>query len=208
MAHHEDVDFRVVASIGGTFLSIARPFLDQLAKGSQEGTESASQDPGRVVCTATLLALALELQLKAIRTGLRLPVQDTHDLWALYKTLPARTKAEIEGAFDQQLADRNPESLLTLQMRLRRANEHTHRLTRFGTDRTLPTVYTVPALLKRSANAFVAWRYIHESVPPGTGYSDHVFEHSHLRLLSETLAALLANASQAAQSTGLPSDAA
>ena len=59
MAHHPDIDFRMVAGIGATFASLAQPFLDQLSTGLNEGAAQAQLS--LVLTRGALRGLTFEL---------------------------------------------------------------------------------------------------------------------------------------------------
>lgn len=180
---NDHLDFRFATSIGNSYFALARPLLDRMATGLNEGPRAAI-DSGTVFSTATNVALALELYLKAIRIGLKLSVQDTHNLWALYKSLPVDVKATLEGAYDEKLAAKAPTEIFELEICIQRGGEPSDS---FEFPRHEQRSNDLPNLMKRSASMFVAWRYVYESVPPNQKYVFFSFEHSRLRAACEVL---------------------
>lgn len=180
---NDHLDFRFATSIGNSYYALALPLLDRLAAGLHEGPHAAV-DSGTVFSTATNLALALELYLKAIRIGLKLSLPDTHNLWALYKSLPVAAKVSLEAAYDEKMAAKAPTEIFELQICIQRGGKPSDS---FEFPKREQRSNSLPNLMKRSASMFVAWRYVYESVPPNQKFAFFSFEHSRLRAACEAL---------------------
>lgn len=188
------LDFRFATSVANAYFGLARPLLDRLAAGLEEGAHAAT-DAASVFSVATNVALALELYLKAIRIGLKMTSPDTHNLWALYKSLPNEVKTKLEAGYDARVAELLPTQQFDLNICVQRGGSPSDPF-EFPTREARSKL--LPALIKRSAFMFVAWRYVHESVPPTQKHAFFSFEHSHLRIACETLLAFLQQGEQEA----------
>lgn len=188
------LDFRFATSVANAYFGLARPLLDRLAARLEEGAHAAA-DTATVFSIATNIALALELYLKAIRIGLKMTSPDTHNLWALYKSLPNEVKTRLEAEYDARVAERLPTQLFDLNICIQRGGKPSDPI-EFPKHEERSKL--LPALIKRSAFMFVAWRYVYESVPPTQKYAFFSFEHSHLRIACETLLTFLQQGEQEA----------
>lgn len=177
------LDFRFAASIGNAYFELARPLLASLTR-DLDPKAPPVVDASLVFSSATNIALALELYLKAIQIGLRMHPPETHDLWDLYKRLPVNTKASLESAFNAKRAALSPTANCEMQICIQRGPESAPP-DEFPRDASKSN--DLRALLKRSRRMFVAWRYVYESVAPMQTYAFFTFEHAHLRLACETL---------------------
>ena len=179
-------DFRFAFKCAQSFFDLSKPFLEEVGADLNGGVLVAAQDPGALVSAATNLSLSLELFIKSLRIGLGLSVSDTHNLWALYKSLPNNVKQIIEYKYNQKVSSTPKENVLKLNV----AYEHDStgdgpKAPVFPKHQSLST--EAKPLLKRSSNAFVTWRYIYESVKPGERYFFIALEYSHLILLLESI---------------------
>ncbi|WP_199930361.1 hypothetical protein [Sedimenticola thiotaurini] len=179
-------DFRFAFKCAQSFFELSKPFLEEVGSDLNGGVLVAAQDPGALVSAATNLSLSLELFIKSLRVGLGLSVPDTHNFWALYKSLPNNVKQIIESKYNQKVSNTPKEKLFKLNV----AYEHDStgdgpKAPVFPNQQGLST--EVKPLLKRSSNAFVTWRYIYESVKPGERYFFITLEYSHLIILLETI---------------------
>jgi hypothetical protein len=156
------------------------PRIWQLKEGSSAIT--MSDEFGDLVVSATNLAFALELYLKALLTQLDLPVAQNHDLRGLYDGLPQSVRELIEGVYDKALLDE-----------VRRMDGRTSVVIAWGPlerpsfqdSREWPAL---PDVLARSKDLFQSWRYAFEFSPPdGSPYHFRQFEYCFLRCAAEVL---------------------
>lgn len=193
------LDFRFATSVGNAYFGLVRPWLDRLGAGLQQGADAAATDAATVFGVATNMALSLELYLKAIRIGLGLSSQDTHNLWSLYKSIPNDVKARLEAAYDAKVGAMTPTRQFELEICIQRGGDPSEHV---EFPKSIKRSKELPALLKRSAFMFVAWRYVHESVPATQKYAFFTFEHSLLRAACETLLEFLQQGEREAAQMG------
>jgi hypothetical protein len=153
---------KIAIAAGDSFRKHAHIFLATLGSDINVANLRAAQDIGGLISSATTLALAVELYLKAHRIIARLPVLETHHLWTLYKTLPVSLKNIIERNYDKQNpVDGNDSCALVVVVDTDLTdkdefNKWKERKASPDTDNSLKGV------LLRSSDAFVSWRYVHE----------------------------------------------
>ena len=95
-------DFRTALIAADAFRTQAKRFISNLPQGSlDEAAQFSVRNLGEFIASATILALALELYLKALRIAIGSPASETHHLWSLYKHLPVDLKKAIETQYDQ-----------------------------------------------------------------------------------------------------------
>ena len=120
-------------------------------------------DLGGFVASATNLALSTELYLKSLWMMLGYPVPEHHKLWPLYKRLPSvRIKGEILSSYDhhnQMFGDQ----VAALELAISKGpadqqalDEESRKAQKQNEDSSLA------AVLRRSSDAFIVWRYLHE----------------------------------------------
>ena len=178
-------DYRFAFQCAESFFNLAKPYLDKVGADLNGGVMAAAQDPGGLVSAATNLALAIELYLKSLRTCLELSVPETHNLCALYKSLPNAVKQAIESKYNEKVSNTPKEKLLQLKVAYEVATSDGPKAPDFPKEPDQSN--DVRPLLKRSANAFQLWRYVYESVKPGERYYFIKLEDSHLILLCHSL---------------------
>ena len=145
----------------------------------------AGSNLGEMVVSATNLAFAIELYLKALilQSGNAFP--HIHLLSDLYRLLPLGLQDEIGSAFQARMdqADKVATAGVVVQIRLSSAGEPP-----FNNRGPLPRGCV--ALLQRSAHMFVTWRYLfaHGETEPGKPIR---FEYVSLCVLAEELRARL-----------------
>ncbi len=135
-------------------------FIDSLPKDNlDEASQFSVRNLGGLIASATTLALALELYLKALRIVTGFPASEMHNLWSLYKHLPTDLKKAIENQYNL-LNTRQDGKLASLHLEVStepfndNLPDENEQLNNFSDD--LKSVFI------RSSDAFITWRYIHE----------------------------------------------
>src|SRR5712692_8298904 len=99
--HPPHTDPRMAVGTADAFRSLADVFIRKVAGRSwHEGQEIAAQDPGGVIASATSLAPAMELYLKALCFVTGASVPRDHDLWGLYMRLRQDVRVLLEKMYD------------------------------------------------------------------------------------------------------------
>jgi hypothetical protein len=175
-------------SVGESFYNVALPVLDDLAAGLQEGANNAAALRTSVGVAVTNLGFALEMYLKSLRLLVGVDVPETHDLWALYKSLPVEVKNSLELRYNDSVAAREGTTLFTLSFMVEAAPVGRRPQPEFPKREEVRS--DVPNLLRRAGRLAVNWRYPHDAVPFGKRLSPvQNFEHSHLRIFRDALVA-------------------
>ena len=167
------------------FYTHSRSFIPEIGPDINVAHQKAAQNLGGLIASATMLALAVELYLKAIRIVTGLSVSETHDLWSLYKSLPQNLKISIEALFGALLPrDTSKTAELEVAVWVGKAPSHSPD----GWDEKSPHSkdVSVKAVLRRSSNAFITWRYLHEGGVPGQ-YMVYRYEFIRLELIAQSL---------------------
>jgi len=179
------LDYRMVALQAQAFVAFAKPTIDSLRTTNEEAARRAVAELPVVACAATLLALGLELHLKAIHIGGKREPPATHSLLRLFESLPSAEKHDIDARYAAKVGAVDPEHALSLVIQIREATDPQKD---WPEDQEFVAPdYSVRALLTRSANAFVAWRYFYESVPDNKRISEKVLDHVPMFLFWESL---------------------
>ena len=97
------------------FRSHSQIFIGSLGNSLDRAAQHAAQNLGDFIASATMLSLALELYLKALRATINITIPETHDLWALYKKLPQELKKSIECSYTK-INSNNEEKLAGLEL--------------------------------------------------------------------------------------------
>lgn len=143
-----------------SFRNLAHVFLSQIAhKDRRDAAGTAAKDIGGLISSATTLSLAVELYLKALRMLVGLSVTDTHHLWTLYSPLPDPLKKIIEANYERQnkRAGKDSVCIEAILYDGHRSEREIEEL--FG---HVQSDTSLKAVLIRSSNAFIHWRYFHE----------------------------------------------
>jgi HEPN domain-containing protein len=151
----------------------------------KEGTQDPCSGLGDVVACAVNLAFALELYLKTLLVQLQLEVPQRHDLRNLYDALPQEVKDNIEKAYDTAWRSQwyGKRAAITIAKGPR--------------DEPTWTDYRneakdMGALLERSNDVFLAFRYIYEfTEPEDDAYQFHQFEYGLLLSACHSLRAAI-----------------
>ena len=145
------------------FRSHSQIFIGSLGNSLDRAAQHAAQNLGDFIASATMLSLALELYLKALRATINITIPETHDLWALYKKLPQELKKSIECSYTK-INSNNEEKLAGLELAIwvgrqppiddpPEVNKEKEKTDSYNDLRSV---------LFRSRNAFQTWRYLHE----------------------------------------------
>ena len=179
------LDYRMVAQQARAFIDLVRPTLATLPTNITEPPNVTSSGLTFAACAATLLALGIELHLKAVYIGSQIEPPETHSLIRLFENLPLPQRQDIESRYLSKLATVDPLRALTLNIRIRESKDPP---VEWPSDPPfVPPDYSARAVLSRSANAFIAWRYFYEAVPHDRPFLTKVFDHVPLLMLSESL---------------------
>ena len=117
------LDYRMVAQQSRSFVDLVRPTLIRLRTGLDESARIASSDLPGLAYAATLLALGLELRLKAIHIGIKKEAPETHSLLRLFESLPLPKRADIEARYESKLKTVDPKHALSLQIQIRESTQ-------------------------------------------------------------------------------------
>ncbi|GJM05747.1 MAG: hypothetical protein DHS20C09_17430 [marine bacterium B5-7] len=156
-----DINFAIVSA--DAFMVHSKYFLNRIGRDMNSAHENASKDLGGLVASATNLALAVEIYLKALWMLLGSPPPEDHNLWSLYKRLPDRKlKDAINKTFDE-VNSNSGEQVSALEVAISTGpmnDEELKRVSDEWSERVSDT--DLKAVLKRSKDAFVTWRYLYE----------------------------------------------
>lgn len=172
-----------------SFRQLSKVFTDKLGKDVEVAKEIAAHDQGGMIASPTLLSLSIELYLKGmIMIFPRIKVPETHDLSALYKKLPQGLRSAMEDYYNYLNSTINPTDTSALIVAL-----HPHTVTDEEFDEWLKInplvseknkVRTIEAVLKRSKDMFMTWRYIYEKKNHIQLYS---YEYTRLGFIADSL---------------------
>jgi len=142
------------------FHACALPLVRKLSGMSiREAPHYAGDHLAEVVVAATTLALSIELYLKALWMLAGDTPPDIHPLWALYKKLPPKLKTSIQAAY-QGLPPHPVGMAAGVAFDLAPVGNSTP-------SQTSSTEKSLRAVLIRSSDVFVTWRYFHQVPTPG-----------------------------------------
>ncbi len=191
---HPHADPRLALASADAFRAWSRPFLQRLAGLHMDAAnQEAAKDIGGLVASVTTLALSIELYLKALwmllaitpahRSAFGKGAPGRHNLWTLYKRLPLGLRKSIESMYE-----RVPEPPVTEGVAFH-AQIAPADLAGADTSKSpTPPDNSIAGILKRSSDAFLTWRYLHESGRPGRVVTLH-YEFHFLGLIADSLRA-------------------
>ena len=179
------LDYRMVAEQSRSFVDLVRPALNKLRTGLDESASVAQSDLPLVACVATLLALGLELHFKAIHIGIKREPPEFHSLLRLFDSLPLPERQDIEVRYVAKLKSVDPTHALSLNIQIRETTNPQKAWPEQSQFK--PIDQTLRAMLARSANAFVAWRYFYEAVPHNRPLAEKNLDYVPLFLLWESV---------------------
>jgi len=166
---------------GEAFQRLAAGFIPKIGVIKETSAQAMSNELGDLIACATNLGFAIELFLKALLTQLDLPVPKSHNLRALYDTIPQSVQTLIQDVYDMKW----PEQLHLLP-------HHSFTLAMGPLEEPRWDVYKVspslPDLLARSGDIFQSWRYVFEfHQPEDNPYQFHQFEYGLLWCAAEAI---------------------
>ena len=160
----------------------SKVFIDSLPKGNlDEAAQFAIHNLGGLIASATTLALALELYLKALRIVTGFPASEVHHLWSLYKHLPTELKKVIETQYNQ-LNIPQVGKLAVLELEV--STEPFNNISDENEGKSNNLSNDIKSVLIRSSDAFITWRYIHEGAKKGE-YVKYDYEFYRLELICD-----------------------
>lgn len=139
------------------FRNLSQPFLAFTGTDLNTSQHKAVQHLGGMIASATSLALAVELYLKAAHLLRNKHAPRTHDLWALFKNLPEPTKTSILSVYDSIPL---PPLGIAVSFNLE--------ITKGPFENDIPPRpssapdNSLPGVLARCKDAFQTWRYLYE----------------------------------------------
>lgn len=175
-------DSQAALACAEAFQRLAEEFIPRITAIEERSVQAMSHEIADVVASATNLAFALELYMKALLTQLDMPVPQVHDLRLLYDAIPQPVRTLIESTYDIAL----PRDLRQL---------HGHGIFTLAVGPLEPPRWddrkvslALPDVLARSKDLFQSWRYVFEtSVPEGGSYQFRCFEYGPLRCAAEVM---------------------
>ncbi|MGH9908483.1 MAG: hypothetical protein ACRD8U_23220 [Pyrinomonadaceae bacterium] len=155
-----DAGVAIVAA--DAFREQSQPFLQRVGPDISTAHERAVRDIGGLIASATSLALAVELYLKALRILVGLQVTAHHDLWALFKGLPKEIKDSVEQYYGS-LGGPQGSDIHTLTVKVSVGPFTKEQLAESDKEENGSAQdNSLKSVLKRSKDAFLTWRYFHE----------------------------------------------
>lgn len=119
-----------------------------------------------MIASATTLALCVELYLKALRILVGLKATTDHDLWALYTGLPKSLTESIERQYEA-LGPPKGADIHTLKVKISVGPFREEQLAEAERkDAGRAQDNSLKSVPKRSKDAFLTWRYLHERGDP------------------------------------------
>jgi len=172
------------------FRNHARKFIGKLPKGSlDEAAQFSIHNLGECIASATNLALAVELYLKALRIVVGSPASEDHNLWSLFKHLPVKLKEEIETHYNQ-LNTKQIGKLASLELEISTEPFKDNNEEDNNEEKLDNLNNGLKQVLNKSKDAFITWRYIHEGAKEGE-YIRYNYEFSRLELICDIIRAQL-----------------
>lgn len=163
---HAPADAVTVLRVANAFRECSRPFCEKVGSiPPNQVRQVEDKDFGGMIASATNLAFAIELYMKALRILNQLGPMRTHDLAKLYMNLPEELRQAIKATYDaaqKKLDPSQPARALTVTISHRDAPQE---------DRVrIPTSMfdaSLRAVLERSRALFDEWRYLYDQGEPG-----------------------------------------
>ena len=160
-------DRNLAVGAADSFRAHSEIFIRSVGDDLNEAQQRIRRDMGGLVASATMLALALELYLKALHISIHSHVPEGHHLWTLYKGLPNDLKQSLEAQYNHA----------NTGLGLGKAVEHRLTLVAVTKPDEIPGEDDGPfpedsrvdlkSVLVRSSDAFITWRYLHEGGKKG-----------------------------------------
>jgi len=175
-------DPKTALAAADSFRRHSNSFIRKTGTNMKNAHKKAVNNLGELIASATMLALSLELYLKALRMILDLSIPHTHHLWSLYKTLPKEVKDSIETDYDNDKLNRDVCGYVdTFQIAIWVDGLGTNPPDRPDELDDLEQI-DLKSVLVRSSDAFKTWRYMHEGGKVGQ-YAYYNYEFARLELI-------------------------
>jgi hypothetical protein len=148
----------------------------------QTAHNHAAENMGELIASATNVALAIELYLKALllRSGQAAPM--THELPSLFAKLPSSVQLKVEQVYERLQATAKKGAAAAFAVHV--AGKNSPR-PRFGQGAQTQD-NTLKGVLQRAASAFVTWRYLFAHAPTESG-APLTYEFLRLSLAAQAL---------------------
>ncbi len=158
-------DAAMVLRSADAFRAFSRPFCERVASlGRKEAIEEGRRSMGEMIASASNLAFAVELYMKALRIVHGQGPRWTHNLAKLYSEFPKELQESIEAAYAAAPKPNVLEHVIDLGISIthKDASEEDRIPKPLG-----PNDQSVRAVLERSSDAFEVWRYLYDQGEPG-----------------------------------------
>ena len=166
---------------GDAFRDHAEAFCRLVEADSGAADRVAKKDIGELIVSATSLALALEIYLKALLLVLGQPAPTIHNLEQLLNLVPKKQRQAIEAAYNKRRASEQPEDTSGVSLHI---VHHGGEFPPF--ERPGPLSMNLSPLLRRNASAFMTWRYLFAHGPTKSG-EPLSYEYVRLRFAADAI---------------------
>jgi HEPN domain-containing protein len=146
-------DVGIALLTGDSFFQHSQRFVAYLAAYPGRADEAAVRDIGGMVTSATNVALAIEIYLKALILSSGRAAPQTHELPTLWSLVPQSIQDSVDRAYLQLLNEKSPDAV-SLELLVTRSPDRRPQGTRPPQSNQLKDV------LARNTSAFRAWRYL------------------------------------------------
>lgn len=180
------VSVKAAIASGDAFHAHAEKFWLLVQQHTGAADKAAAANIGELVASATSLALAIELYLKALLLALGQSTPMSHDLHDLFERIPKKTRLSIESDYDARRELERAEEASGVSVHVVREGGEPPS---FQRPRGTQSMRLGP-LLKRNSSAFITWRYLFAqgSTKPGAPLS---YEYVRLGFAAEAIRAAL-----------------
>ena len=166
---------------GDAFRDHAETFWRLVEADSGAADKVAEEHIGELIVSATSLALALEIYLKALLLVLRQPAPTVHDLDQLLNLVPKKQRQAVEAEYKKRRTSEQPEDTSGVSLHIVHHGGETPPFERPG-----PLSMNLSPLLRRNASAFMTWRYLFAHGPTRNG-EPLSYEYVRLRFAAEAI---------------------
>ena len=166
---------------GDAFRDHAESFWRLVENQSGEADKVAEAHIGELIVSATSLALALEIYLKALLLVLGQPAPTVHNLDQLLDLIPKKHRQAVEANYNKHRSAENPEHTSGVSLHVVHHGGPTPPF-----ERATALSMSLGSLLRRNAGAFVTWRYLFAHGPTKTG-EPLSYEYVRLRFAADAI---------------------
>ena len=149
---------------GDAFRDHAEAFWHLVEEQSGQADKVAETNIGELIVSATSLALALEIYLKALLLVLRQPAPTVHDLDRLLSLVPKKQRQALEAAYSKSRSTEQSDDTSGVSLHVVQNGEETPPF-----ERSSSLSMNLTPLLRRNAGAFTTWRYLFAHGPTKAG---------------------------------------